>query len=46
LSATFTPTRFVIGRPGYELYFSAGPIAKVKYWPVIKTATQLGYLTT
>ena len=46
LSASFTPTRFVIGRPGYEAFFSAGPIAKAKYWPVIKTATQLGYLTT
>jgi hypothetical protein len=46
LSATFTPTRFVIGRPGYELYFSAGPIAKIKYWPTIKTATELAGLVT
>lgn len=46
LSATFTPTRLVIGRPGYEDYFPSGTIAQIKYWPVTKNATELNLLTT
>lgn len=41
LTSTYTPTRFVIGRPGYDAYHSAGPIAKIKYWNTAKTATEL-----
>jgi len=46
LSATFTPTRLVIGRTGYEDYFPAGTIAQIKYWPTLKTAAELNLLTT
>lgn len=46
LSATFTATRLVIGRTGYEDYFPAGTIAQIKYWPTLKTAAELNLLTT
>lgn len=46
LTATFTPTRFMIGRPGYEDFFPSGTIAQIKYWPVTKSATELNLLTT
>jgi hypothetical protein len=40
----FTPTRFIISRPGYGLYLASGILKTAKYWPITKTATELASL--
>ena len=45
LTATFTPTRFVFGRPGYEAFFPCGLIEQVRYWPTTKSGAELTTLT-
>ena len=46
LTVTGTPTYFMFGQKGYELYFPCGTIKAFKYWPTTLSDGQLQARTT